>query len=273
MRLAATIIPAMLLIIAVGTAHAQMQSMPTDGGALIVELSPSPDTPRPGEVVLGINFVNPTTQDTQVHIDYAMNVTMGGTTYASVERSHTAEGSVRIPVTLDDAGTYNVTVTTDGIYFQPIPAQSAMFSLAVGVASGTVDEPMPPSNGGGCLVATAAYGTELAPQVQSLRELRDRTVMGTESGRAFMAWFNSAYYAFSPAIADMERQNEHLRVVVALAITPMVSTLGLLENAGIESDAEMVSYGLAVIALNAGMYIGTPALAVVGIRRLAARRA
>ena len=273
MRLAASVIPVVLLIAVASTAHAQMQSMPTDGGALIVELSPSPDMPQPGEVVLGINFVNPTTQDTQVHIDYAMNVTMGGITYASVERSHTAEGRVRIPMTLDDAGTYEVTVMTDGIFFQPIPAQFAMFSLGVGVASGTTGEPAPSENGGGCLVATAAYGTELAPQVQSLRELRDRTVMGTESGRAFMALFNSAYYAFSPAIADMERQNEHLRGAIALAITPMVATLGLLEGAGIEGDAEMVSYGLAVIALNVGMYVGTPALAVVGIRRLTARRA
>ena len=32
-------------------------------------------------------------------------------------------------------------------------------------------------NGGGCLIATAAFGSELAPQVQQLRELRDNTIL------------------------------------------------------------------------------------------------
>ena len=36
--------------------------------------------------------------------------------------------------------------------------------------------------GGGCLIATAAFGSELAPQVQFLREIRDNNVLQTESG-------------------------------------------------------------------------------------------
>ncbi|MCE2614675.1 MAG: hypothetical protein LVO36_02090, partial [Nitrosopumilus sp. (ex Thoosa mismalolli)] len=50
------------------------------------------------------------------------------------------------------------------------------------------------AEGGGCLIATAAYGTELAPQVQFLREIRDNTVMSTSSGMAFMTGFNPIYY-------------------------------------------------------------------------------
>ena len=61
--------------------------------------------------------------------------------------------------------------------------------------------------GGGCLIATAAYGSEMAPQVQLLREIRDNQLMNTESGSAFMGAFNEAYYSFSPTIADMEREN------------------------------------------------------------------
>ena len=38
------------------------------------------------------------------------------------------------------------------------------------------------SNGGGCLIATAAYGSEMAPQVQLLREIRDNQLMNTSSG-------------------------------------------------------------------------------------------
>ena len=48
--------------------------------------------------------------------------------------------------------------------------------------------------GGGCLIATAAYGSEMAPQVQLLREIRDNQLMNTESGSAFMGAFNELYY-------------------------------------------------------------------------------
>ena len=47
--------------------------------------------------------------------------------------------------------------------------------------------------GGGCLIATAAYGSEMAPQVQFLREIRDNKVLNTESGSSFMTGFNQFY--------------------------------------------------------------------------------
>ena len=47
---------------------------------------------------------------------------------------------------------------------------------------------------GGCLIATAAFGSELAPQVQFLREIRDNTVLQTQSGTSFMAGFNPVSY-------------------------------------------------------------------------------
>ena len=50
--------------------------------------------------------------------------------------------------------------------------------------------------GGGCLIATAAYGSEMAPQVQLLREIRDNQLMNTESGKSFMSGFNELYYSF-----------------------------------------------------------------------------
>jgi hypothetical protein len=56
---------------------------------------------------------------------------------------------------------------------------------------------------GGCLVATAAFGTELSPQVQLLREVRDNVLFSTGSGTTFMAGFNNVYYTFSPAVADL----------------------------------------------------------------------
>ena len=121
------------------------------------------------------------------------------------------------------------------------------------------------SSGGGCLIATATYGSEMAPQVQQLRELRDNQLLQTESGTAFMGTFNDVYYSFSPVIADYERENPLFKEAVNLAITPMISTLSLMENA--ESESEVLGIGLSVIVLNIGMYLAVPAIVIVGIRK------
>ena len=120
-------------------------------------------------------------------------------------------------------------------------------------------------NGGGCLIATATYGSELDTQVQQLRELRDNQLLETESGTAFMAMFNNFYYSFSPTIADMEREHPMFKEAVKLAITPMISTLSLMENA--DSESEVLGVGISVIALNLGMYLAVPAIVVIGIRK------
>ena len=105
----------------------------------------------------------------------------------------------------------------------------------------------------------------MAPQVQQLRELRDNQLLNTESGTQFMGMFNDVYYSFSPIIADYERENPYFKEAVKLAITPMISTLSLMENA--ESESEVLGLGLSVIALNLGMYLGAPAIVVIGIRK------
>ena len=120
--------------------------------------------------------------------------------------------------------------------------------------------------GGGCLIATATYGSEMAPQVQQLRELRDNQLLNTESGTVFMGMFNDVYYTFSPAIADYERENPYFKEAVKLAITPMISTLSLMENA--ESESEVLSIGISLIILNLGMYLGIPAVVIIGIRKI-----
>ena len=114
-------------------------------------------------------------------------------------------------------------------------------------------------DGGGCLIATAAHGTELAPQVQFLREIRDHTVMSTTTGAAFMTGFNSLYYSFSPTIADMERESPMFKDTVRAFITPMISTLSIMTLAENGSEFEVLGLGISVIALNLGMYIAVPA--------------
>ena len=121
-------------------------------------------------------------------------------------------------------------------------------------------------NGGGCLIATATYGSETATEIQQLRELRDNQLLQTESGTAFMNTFNDVYYSFSPIIADYERENPLFKEAVKITITPMISTLSLMENA--ESESEVLSIGLSVITLNLGMYFGAPATVIIAIRKI-----
>ena len=120
--------------------------------------------------------------------------------------------------------------------------------------------------GGGCLIATAAYGSEMAPQVQLLREIRDNQLMNTESGSAFMGTFNDIYYTFSPTIADMERENPVFKEIVKAGLTPMLSSLAIMENAN--SESEVLGLGLSVIALNLGMYIGLPAFGILKLYQI-----
>ena len=117
------------------------------------------------------------------------------------------------------------------------------------------------AEGGGCLIATAAYGTELAPQVQFLREIRDNTVMSTDSGSAFMTGFNQLYYSFSPTIANMERENPFFQEAVRVFITPMISTLSIMTLAENGSESDVLAAGISVLALNLGMYIAAPVTA------------
>lgn len=123
-----------------------------------------------------------------------------------------------------------------------------------------------PSKDGGCLIATATFGSELAPQVQLLRETRDNVLLTTSSGASFMSAFNSVYYTFSPTVADWERNNPAFKEVMKTAITPMLSTLSILNYVSIDSEQEMLGYGIGIILLNVGMYFVIPAVVILKIR-------
>ena len=120
---------------------------------------------------------------------------------------------------------------------------------------------------GGCLIATATYGSELAPQVQQLREFRDNTLLKTESGSIFMSGFNQFYYSFSPTIADWERENPAFKETVKLVITPLVSSLSVLNYVDIDSEAEVLGYGIGIIMMNIGMYFIAPTVAIIHLKK------
>jgi len=161
----------------------------------------------------------------------------------------------------------NFEVMIDG-KMQPINFDSSpVFKQLIAEAKAKPEpESLPPARIGGCLIATATYGSELAPQVQLLREIRDNIILQTQSGTSFMTAFNQFYYSFSPAVADYERENAVFKETVKLTLTPLLASLTLLQHADIDSEYDMLGYGIGIILLNIGMYFVAPAVLITKIR-------
>ena len=261
--IALLIIP--LLIVPV---FAESQTLPTEKGTLDVKLTYDEIDPNI-QTKINIDFINPQTQKIQEHIDYTVSVLKDGeTVFGPIPLTHTSVGSVKIPIEFNlGEGIYTMNFNIEGILFQPIPVEAVSFDIVVGEAQA---QPITPENEvtvngekGGCLIATATYGSEIAPQVQKLRELRDNTILTTESGTAFMTGFNQFYYSFSPTIADFERENPIFKEMVKITLTPMLASLSLLNHVDIDSEQEMLGYGISIVLLNVGMYVGIPLFGIL----------
>ncbi len=135
-----------------------------------------------------------------------------------------------------------------------------------GVGGGGSTGDVSHDNGGGCLVATAAFGSELDHRVQLLREVRDSKVSSTESGRAFMDAFNSAYYSFSPHVADYMRENPSLMGAARVLLTPMLLSLEIMSHAEEGSEVQVLAYGSLLILLNIGIYAAVPAVVLARLQ-------
>lgn len=120
---------------------------------------------------------------------------------------------------------------------------------------------------GDCFIATASYGSKLAPQVQMLREIRDNTLLNTESGKIFMNGFNTVYYSFSPQVAQLENENPLFKEAVKLFITPMITTLSIMTLAQEDSEFDVIFLGLSTICLIVGMYVVAPITIIYKIRK------
>jgi len=82
-----------------------------------------------------------------------------------------------------------------------------------------------------------------------------------------MTGFNQFYYSFSPAVADYERENTAFKEAVKITLTPLLTSLTLLQYANINSESEMLGYGIGIILLNIGMYFVAPAVLITKIRK------
>ena len=254
-----------MLSLVVFPVYAQQQSQQiklTSGGTIKIGFSTDPPNPNPGDQTqLKISFINKQTNAIQPHIDYRVTVTKGQNQVFGIPLTHVGEeGAVSIPYQFQDAGDYQVTVSVESILFQPITPETAEFSLTIGNK-----QPAQPKSG--CLIATAAFGSELAPQVQFLREYRDNTIMATVVGSSFINAFNTVYYSFSPTVADTERAHPLLQETVRAGIVPLLGILQIAKLSTIEnSNISVVMSGIMASSLIGAVYLWPVGLAVKFVR-------
>ena len=244
------------------------QVMPSENGTLNIGLSVVPTAEINTVSKLHIGWLKPGFDKIQEHIDYSIIVTKDGQNiFGPIPLTHTSVGTVKIPVEFTSEGEHQIIIEMEGILFQPIPLETTVFTINVGEAR-LPDVGLQDNNneGGGCLIATAAFGSEMSPQVQQLREIRDNIVMQTSSGKSFMTGFNQIYYSFSPQIADYERENPIFKEAVKVTLTPMLASFSLLAHVTIDTEQEMLGYGIGVILLNIGMYFVAPAILFTAIK-------
>ena len=241
------------------------QILPSEQGTLNIGLSVVPESDFISK--LHIAWIKPNFNKIQEHIDYRVTIMKDGENiFGPIPLTHTSPGKVKIPVEFTSSGEHQVIIEMEGILFQPIPAETTVFTINVG-ESGSSQPSESTNEGGGCLIATAAFGSEMSPQVQQLRELRDNVVMQTTSGHAFMTGFNQVYYSFSPYVADFERENVVFKETVKVALTPMLTSFSILSLVPIDTEQEMLGYGIGVILLNIGMYFVAPAVLITVLRK------
>ena len=168
------------------------------------------------------------------------------TSSRNIDPNTTNPSTTLIVESIGDTGTYVVSITGDD-----------------GTITHSVEQQV---EVGGCLIATAAFGSELAPQVQMLREIRDTQLLQTESGESFMQNFNAFYYTFSPTVAQWERDSPIFKEIVKTTITPLITSLSILKHVDINSESEMLFYGISLIMLNISMYFVAPGVVIFKLR-------
>jgi hypothetical protein len=146
--------------------------------------------------------------------------------------SSTAPSTTAI-ITVAGAGEGLSTQTTITLVIQSTVTTATSVSTATGPWT-------PPS----CVIATATFGSEASPAVQFLRNFRDKLVLSTTAGSAFMQVFNAWYYSFSPSVAQFIASNDPIRAPIRVLLYPLLGILG-------------------VSAFTYSLFSGTPEFAVV----------
>jgi len=194
-------------------------------------------------------------------------------------RYHTAIKSIAIPtggaLDLDFYAAYemNTQVLIAGEVWATINGSSAMIARTE-IREANLFSAQGPSR---CLIATATYGSELAPQVQFLRDFRDEKIDKTFAGSSFMIVFNAWYYSFSPSVASEVHANPALQAVMQAILYPLLLILRVsatfFDAFSLQPEFATVLAGLFASGMMGIIYLWSPALLLCRRYRNGVKRA
>src|SRR5215216_7151231 len=222
------------------------------GEKFLFQLSWGPDIIETGTpITFVMNIQDPKTGDLVRGASFDFVLTQDG---SEIHQKHIVMdfGTYSYQYTFSKAGT--VTLAANNINGQ---GESAKIDLGVLQGSGNMTNQQPQPSQSQCLIATAAFGSELTPQVQYLRNFRDHYILSAASGSAFMNTFNSIYYSFSPQIADYERGQPWLQAIVKTALYPLFGILMIAERgyAALGGEAGSILAGAIASSLIGAVYL------------------
>jgi hypothetical protein len=111
---------------------------------------------------------------------------------------------------------------TQHTQFIVLPKATSNTSTTSSASISSTQQTTPPSQ---CFIATATYGSEVAPEVTLLRNFRDREIVQTLAGKNFMLEFNAFYYSFSPRVASYISSDAALRGSMKVLLYPLIGIL------------------------------------------------
>src|ERR671910_2157901 len=226
------------------------------GEKFLFQLSWGPDIIETGvPITFVMNIQDPSTGDLVRGSSFDFALIQDGN---EIHNNHISSefGTYSYEYTFSNAG--RVTLAANNINSE---SESAKIDLVVQQGSGNPN-PQPQPTQSQCLIATAAFGSELTPQVQYLRYFRDNYILSTASGTAFMKVFDSVYYSFSPQIAEYERDQPWMQSTVKVALYPLFGILMAAERVHVLVGGGEVGAILAGVV--SSVFIGAIYLAPLG---------
>ncbi len=239
--------PSMISISQGSTASSVITALSQDGFSSPVTLTASWQTAAPSGV--NFNLPGPVTPQPNAIGTSTLTISVGqGSsigTYTIIVSGSSGPLIHNAPITLEISGSYVTTST-----------QSSTSS-----SSTTTSAPGPK-----CFIATATFGSAMAPEVQFLRNLRDKDIMNTYVGWNFMIAFNAWYYSFSPTVAESITQHPTLQYAMRVVLYPLIAILRLGATPFIllptHQEIAAVLSGILITSLIGVVYLSLPMAAI-----------
>jgi len=148
------------------------------------------------------------------------------------------------PVNISDSSRNCVSVDIACASVHPVWGEDTGTNVAIMSASPLSPPPL------ACFIATAAYGTPMAEEIQILREFRDRYLLTNSLGQVFVV----VYYRISPPIAEFITEHPSLKPIVRIGLLPAVAMSAVAVNATPAEKMAMLGL-LALVSVTLAVWV------------------